>query len=62
VLVEVVGGVVEGTLENVLSDGQQSGLLSAQPIMGASKIPPSLITSAVYSGIVHVPMRSAWPV
>ena len=49
VLVEVIGGVV------VLKDGQQSGRSSAQPMMGTSRIPPSLITSAVYIGIVHVP-------
>ena len=48
-----------GTPENVVIDGQQSGRLSAQPIIGASRTPPSLITSAVYNGIVHVPIRSA---
>ena len=59
VLVEVVGGVVEVTSEDVLRDGQQSGRSSAQPMIGASSIPPPLITSAVYIGIVHVPTSSA---
>jgi hypothetical protein len=56
VLVEVVGG------EDVLRDGQQSCRSSAQPMMGASRIPPPLNTSAVYIGIMHVPTSSDWPV
>ena len=55
-----MGGVA--AFEDVLRDGQQSGRSSAQPMMGASIIPPSLITSAVYIGIVHVPTSSDWPV
>jgi hypothetical protein len=57
VLVDVVGGVVDP-----LREGQQSGRLSSQPMMGASTIPPPLMTIAVYIGIVHVPTSSAWPV
>jgi hypothetical protein len=59
VLVEVVGGVVEAAFEGMFREGQHSGRSSAQPMIGASKIPPLLIGSAVYIGIMHVPTSSA---
>jgi hypothetical protein len=31
-------------------------------MMGASKMAPPLSTRAVYIGILHVPVNSAWPV
>jgi hypothetical protein len=44
------------------SEGQQSGRLSAQPIMGTSISDPSGRVTSVYSGIVHVPVRRGPPV
>lgn len=44
------------------NEGQQSGRLSAQPIMGTSINDPSGKATSVYSGIAHVPVRRAPPV
>lgn len=55
--VAVDGGAVTG-----FSEGQQSGRLSAQPIIGTSISAPSGKATSVYSGIVHVPVRRGPPV
>jgi hypothetical protein len=59
VVVEVeADGVAAGTLR----DGQQSGRLSAQPIMGNSQMLPSGCSTTVNCGIKQVPVSNACPV
>jgi len=43
------------------NDGQHSGRSSEQPINGTSIKWPSAYWSAVYCGIVHVPVSKDWP-
>jgi len=56
-IVAVDGGAVTG-----FNEGQQSGRLSAQPIIGTSISAPLGRATSVYSGIVHVPVRRGPPV
>jgi len=53
------GVVISGAVR--ANDGQHSGRSSEQPIKGTSIKWPSLYWSAVYSGIVHVPVNRDCP-